>query len=237
MNLKNKRVFITGASGDIGKAILELIRKENSNISIQSHKNDLKAKTNELMIKSDFTIKDQIETMINQVKNHLGNIDVYINTVGVEVADKDQLDTSKWKDLFDINLFGAIECTRHILPLLSDNGVIVHITALSGIPGIVFESSLAYSVAKAGLIKFTENLALMLAPHKRAFCVTPGYTITRMWDNFTPKQKSECVDLMPIKRFIQPAEVAQFTIDLIKNDAITGGNFVIDGGLHLKTLI
>jgi NAD(P)-dependent dehydrogenase (short-subunit alcohol dehydrogenase family) len=240
MELKDKVVLVTGSSGGMGQAILAALSQESSDIIAQYRQKKVDIGSTEKVspIQTDFLNISDITKMFQTIKDQFGHLDVLINTVGIEESAPDQLDTSKWENIFQVNLFGAIECARQAIPLMEKNGgVIVNIASLAGIEGIVFKSSLAYSVSKAALIKFTENLALMMSPTIRAFTVTPGYTETPIWDGFSAKQKKECADAMPIERFIQPDEIAHFILNAVKNDAITGGNYIIDGGLRLKNVI
>ncbi len=235
---KDKRaILITGATGGIGSAILKEL--EGNDQTIFAHGNSQKETSSfsprVIPLKADFANIADIDSMFTSLHKVTKKLSVFINTVGIEETAPDPLDTREWKRTFDVNLFGAVECTKRVLPLMEkDGGVIVHIASLAGTQGIVFRNSLAYSIAKAGLLKFTENLALMKAPKIRVFSVTPGYTITPIWNSFTNEEKHTCMKMVPIQRFIQPSEVAKFVVNLISNSAVTGGNYTIDGGLQLK---
>jgi NAD(P)-dependent dehydrogenase (short-subunit alcohol dehydrogenase family) len=67
--------------------------------------------------------------------------------------------------------------------------------------------------------------------------ISPGYTDTPIWKTFDDALKKQAIANVPIKRFIRPEEIADFVITVIKNDAITGVNLSITGGLHLKSII
>jgi len=58
-----------------------------------------------------------------------------------------------------------------------------------------------------------------------------------MWNHFDETLKKQAIDSVPIKRFIRPSEIAQFVISMVKNDAVTGINFTVAGGLNLKSII
>lgn len=235
----HRTILITGAAGGIGSALTEAFIDEDTTLLLHSHDREIKHSSPHIHnFKADFADKTEISRMFSNICRSVKDIDVFINTVGIEEAAADQLDTEAWKRLFEINLFGAVECTRNVLRLMErKGGVIVHITSLAGVGGIVFKNSLAYSIAKAGLLKFTENLSLMTKPNIRVLSVTPGYTITPIWNSFTNEEKKACTKMVPIQRFIQPKEVAAFIINLIDSQAVTGGNYTIDGGLHLKECI
>ena len=234
-----RTILITGASGGIGTALVDNLITSKSTLLLHSNTHTINRTAEHIVpLKADFTHVSEIEQMFQTIRETVPSLDVFINTVGLVENARDPLGTSKWKKTFEINLLGAVECTRRVLPLMKKRGgVIVHIASLAGAEGFVLRDLLAYSVAKAGLLKFTEHLSLMTAPKIRVFSVTPGYVITPIWNSFTNEEKKECTKIVPIQRFIQPKEVAKFVVDLVNNDAITGGDYTIDGGLHLRECI
>lgn len=234
MDIQNKIVLVTGGRGGIGSTVADAFSKEGAKVLIHSSKSSSVYPT----FSADFKHAQAIAKMFENIKNEYGRIDMLINTVGIEEAEEDQLDTLKWGNIFAINLFGVVETSRHAIKLFGEEGgFIANISSIMGNRGVVGENSLAYSVAKAGLQKFSENIALMYAPKVRVVSIAPGYTLTPMWNSFPEEDKEKCKDAMTIKRFIQPQEVAEFIVSLAKNGAITGGNYTIDGGLHLKSII
>ena len=234
MNLENKIVLVTGGNGGIGSTVADAFAKEGAKVLIHSSKFSAKYPT----FYADYKHPQAIAEMFEKIKSEYGRIDMLINTVGIEEAAEDQLDTLRWGNVFAINLLGAVEVSRHAIKLFGEEGgFIAHISSIMGNFGIVGENSLAYSVAKAALQKFSENIALMYAPKVRVVSVSPGYTLTPMWNSFPEEDRKKCKEAMAIKRFIQPEEVAEFIVSLAKNEAITGGNYTIDGGLHLKSIM
>jgi 3-oxoacyl-[acyl-carrier protein] reductase len=117
------------------------------------------------------------------------------------------------------------------------NGVVVLISSVAGNSGTVFTGgSLSYAVSKAALNKFGEELSMMVAPNKRVVTISPGYTLTKMWNPFSEKEKQEAVEGVPLKRFIKPEEIAHTVIAVLENDAITGQNIIVDAGLVLREI-
>lgn len=226
MDLRDKIILVTGATGGIGSSVVSLLERESSKVIKHSSKI------------ANYTHTDEIIRMFEDIKKEYGKLDILINTVGIENTNDDQLDTSKWEEMFKVNLFGAAECSKQAINLMNGGGVIVHIASIMGNGGIVCKSSLAYSITKAGLQKLSENLALMYSQKGiRVFSVSPGYTDTPIWSSFNENQKQDAKDDMPIKRFIKPEEVVKYIVDCVENDAITGVNMTLSGGLNLKSII
>ncbi len=236
MDLQNKNVLVTGASGGIGKAIANELTKRGCNVARHYNLNEIKE--DRFSIQADITKKDEIRKMFEMIREKYKHLDILINTIGIEEAFDDQLDTDTWQRTFQINLFGIVECVRYSLPLMKDRkGVIVNISSIMGNAGIVGLNSLAYSTSKAALQKFSENLSLMLSPDIRVVSISPGYTETPIWNSFNDEQKNEAIGSVPIRRFIKSEEIAKFVVSVCNNNAITGGNYIIAGGLNLKSII
>jgi NAD(P)-dependent dehydrogenase (short-subunit alcohol dehydrogenase family) len=121
--------------------------------------------------------------------------------------------------------------------LVVGGGVIINISSIAGKPGVAyFGESLSYSISKAALNTFSENLAAMLAPRIRVVSISPGYTLTPMWNLTSDKEKKDYENQVPLKRFVMPEEIAQMVISVSENEAITGTNIVIDAGLTLREI-
>lgn len=238
MELKDKVILVTGASGGIGSALATDLSRESCQLVLHSHNQDI-ANDKGFTIKADFASPEEIQAMYQTINSNFGGVDVVINTVGIEVSVGDQLDTKEWQKMFTTNLFGLVESNRQAIQFMKPKGgVIVNISSIMGNPGMVGEVSLGYSVTKAAIQKFSENAALMFAKDNiRIFSVSPGYTDTPIWRDFDETLKTQAISNVPIKRFIKPSEISQFILALVKNDAVTGTNFTIAGGLNLKSLI
>ena len=97
-------------------------------------------------------------------------------------------------------------------------------------------SASAYSAFKAALDSYTQNLAKDLAPRILVNAIAPGRTATPMWGSPDEEKQKELGKVHLIKRMIQPEEVADAVLFLIRNDAVCGEILTIDGGMGLVTL-
>lgn len=246
MELKDRVVLVTGASGGIGGAIARAFALRGSKLAVHARtqasadeiKNDLKVQGFDVTsIGANFRKSKEIREMFKTICSQFHCLDILVNVSGIERTYMDPLDTKQWKEVLDVNLFGAIECSREFLQKCGTEGVIINISSIAGKPGLAYYGdSLSYSISKAALNTFTENLAVMVAPHVRVVSISPGYTLTPMWHFSSDKEMQKYADEVPLKRFIQPEEIAQMVISVAENDAVTGTNIVIDAGLTLKEL-
>ena len=246
MKLRGKVVLITGASGGIGGAIArrfarrgaKLILHSRDGASVEEVKKELcDKKVDCVSVAADFRKLKEIAAMFEEIRKKFSSLDIIVNVSGVERVYADPLDTHEWKEVFDVNLFGAVECSREALKMMNGGGVIINISSIAGKPGVAyFGDSLSYSISKAALNTFSENLAIMLAPRIRVVSISPGYTLTPMWNWSSEKEKEEYESRVPLRRFVMPGEIAQAVVAVAENDAITGTNIVVDAGLSLKEI-
>lgn len=242
MNLKNKIVLITGASGGIGMAIAKafgeqgaelILHYANTKINIDTLQNELAAiGVKSFAVRADFRKREDIKRMFGKVSDRFSRIDILVNNAGIYRSHKEVFDTSLWEDEMRVNFFAAVECSGFSLKLMKNKGVVINISSVYGVDKFTEDfRELPYAISKTALNKFTEMMAAQYAPKIRVVSVNPGYVITPIWKSVSNKDKKQAVSQVPIKRFINPEEVASLVVELARNEAITGSQFIIDGGL------
>jgi len=145
-------------------------------------------------LECDVTKQADVNAAIDYCLSNYGQIDVLVNNAGVEgAAPIEELDDETWETAIAVNLTGAMRMSRAVLPFLPErDGVIVNIASALGIAGC--GSFAAYSASKAGLIGFTQSLAMEQAPHGiRAVCVAPALVHTPMLHRHMDHQTPEIV--------------------------------------------
>lgn len=246
MKLKDKIVLVTGASGGIGEAIAKAFAKKGSRLILHGrNEGSIKElgkqvggdKVEYMRAVADFRKVKEISEMFEKIRKKYQSLDVLVNVSGIERMYMDPLDTQEWKEVLDVNLFGAVECSREALRMMNSGGVIINISSIAGKVGVAFTGgSLPYAISKAALNTFSENLAAMVAPRIRVVAISPGYTLTPMWEMYTEEEKEACLEDVLLHRFVTPKEIAQTVVAVAENDAITGTNIVVDAGLTLKEI-
>ena len=236
--LTGKNVLITGISGGIGLAAAKRFLAAGARVcgSYRTWKPCLEELGPEaVLFQMDTENLDEISGILKSQIRAFGGIDVLVNCIGITHPEPlFSANASAWENVVRSNLFSAMRITQAaIIPLVSrKKGAIIHISSIFGTVGGVGQSS--YCASKAGLDAMTRALCLELAGKKiRVNTVAPGYVETEMTESFTPDQRRECEETVPLKRFGKPEEVAALCEFLASDDAeyITGQTFVIDGGL------
>jgi short-subunit dehydrogenase len=188
---ENKVFFITGASSGIGKAISILLSKEKCSLALLARRTELLNQLSEQLndapaeVKTftcDVTDTNAVETVINKVKEQFGHIDVAILNSGVGYkASAENINTEKAKDVFDVNLFGIINCLEFLVPdfIKAKSGMIAGVTSLAdsrGWPGSGF-----YCASKAAAGKLLESLRVELKKYNiNVITIKPGFVKTEL---------------------------------------------------------
>jgi len=171
----------------------------------------------------DVTQQADVNAAIDKCMSNFGQIDILVNNAGVEgAAPLEDLDDATWELAIAVNLTGAMRMSRAVLPFLPEkDGVIVNIASALGIAGC--GSFAAYSASKAGLIGFTQSLAMEQAPNGiRAVCVAPALVHTPMLHRHMDHQTPEIVEQIDACHPLgigAPQDVANAVAFLASSDA------------------
>ena len=253
LNLKSRKVLITGAGDGIGRALALAFAKEGAQVAVCARSQDrLDSLADEiegaghLFVSADLGKAEGVETFHENVTQQLGQVDVLINNVGaiLKLANFFELTDQDWEDSFQINLMSAVRLTRLCIPSLKQSTCsrIINISSIAaGNPQEVFPH---YSAMKAGLSNFTVSLAQTLAADKILVnSISPGPVWSKSWEDeaqnsSSPEQaKKEIMqqtgETIPLKRMGMPEDLTGLALFLASEQStwITGTNFTVDGGL------
>ncbi len=241
--MKQKTVFITGASRGIGAACARRFAKAGYYVFIncRSSIQDLLDLKNELLsdgwnceaLPGDVSDPVQVEKIFSVIRQTKGGLDVLVNNAGIawlglltDMTNKD------WDRMIGTNLSSAFYCSRAAIPYMvsQKQGRIINISSMWGRTGASCE--VAYSAAKAGLNGLTMALAKELAPSNiQVNAVACGVIDTAMNGCLTEEDKCCLRDEIPAGRFGTPEETADFIFDLAENHPyMTGQILGFDGG-------
>jgi NAD(P)-dependent dehydrogenase (short-subunit alcohol dehydrogenase family) len=194
-------------------------------------------------IVTDVTDLLAIDSLVTQVKDEFGKIDVLFVNAGVfNPAPVGQISEEMFDMQMEINFKGAVFTTEKFLPVINDGGSILSsINAYTGMPNTAI-----YGASKAALNAYTRTASTELAPRKiRVNSVNPSPTYTPIFGKtgMAEDQLNEFAGAMqnriPLKQFGQPEDIAKLVTFLASDDAsfITGGEYNIDGGININPLL
>ena len=190
-----KRIIVTGASNGIGEAIArKLADNDYQVILVARNKEKLETITHEINKKSsktayfyqvDVSKEDQVERMINDVKENIGSIYGYINNAGVMLnSEVTKGDTASWDQMIDINIKGVLYGTSLVIPdmIANESGHIINIASVSGFE--VTKTNTVYSATKFAVRAISQGLEKELArTGVRITNVSPGMVETKLSPN------------------------------------------------------
>lgn len=242
INLKNKKVFITGGTSGIGLSILENFYKLESDIfTIGTNVENLKTIQNNFpKIKtSNFNLENhqKIEELVKEAKEKLGGLDIVINNAGIT---KDNLairmSDEEWNKVININLTAVFLICKYSIKVMmkQDSGTIINISSIVGHTGNFGQAN--YSSAKAGIIAMSKSLAKEYAKKNiRVNCISPGFIDTKMTKSINEEFKKKLIENIPMGKLGNGNDIANCAIFLASDlsSYITGETIHVNGGMYM----
>lgn len=242
INLKNKKVFITGGASGIGLSILENFYKLEADIfTIGTNVENLKTIQNNFpKIKtSNFNLENhqKIEELVKEAKEKLGGLDIVINNAGIT---KDNLairmSDEEWNKVININLTAVFLICKYSIKVMmkQDSGSIINISSIVGHTGNFGQAN--YSSAKAGIIAMSKSLAKEYAKKNiRVNCISPGFIDTKMTKNINEEFKKKLMENIPMGKLGNGNDIANCAIFLASDlsSYITGETIHVNGGMYM----
>ncbi|MDF2606621.1 MAG: Dehydrogenase [Bacillales bacterium] len=234
-----KKVFITGASSEIGVEIIKLIINEDYFIYAQYNSRvESLAKfniySNINFIKCDFSNNDELNLLYKSLNI---DIDIFINICGKELEGLfTDFDDVAYEVLTKVNLLTPISILKRFIPNMVNNkyGKIVFITSIWGEIGAANE--VMYSTLKGAQNTFVKSLSKELAPSNiNVNAISPGAVDTKMLKNLEPIDIEILKSEIPLNRLAEPKEIANLIEFMIneKSNYITGQVIGINGGWNI----
>jgi 3-oxoacyl-[acyl-carrier protein] reductase len=234
--------IVTGGGKGIGAACCQALFMEGFRVGVhyrhsrESACNILSGFENEgFLLQADLTLPDQIDTMINRIKDEAGRVDVLVNNAGMCINDSIH---SMRIDDFDTQrsiLRGIWYLTKKILRgfmLRQSSGRIINISSVVGHTGNA--GQIPYTMEKAGLDAMTKSLAKELSGRNILVnSVAPGFIDTDMTGVLSETLKERILSGIPLGRIGRPEEVAEVVSFLAsKGGYINGSVLHVNGGMY-----
>ena len=243
MNLKNKKIIITGATGGIGYSLVKKFNELGSIIlatgTNQEKLDKLKNEFKDINIKQfKLDQHSKIEEFIDYCHNDLGGLDVLINNAGITLDNLAiRLTDESWKKVIDINLTSTFLMCKHTVKKMLKNkyGKIINITSIVGHTGNVGQAN--YAASKAGIVGFSKSLAIEYAKKKiNINCISPGFIKTEMTDKIDDEFKKILIAKIPSGDLGTGQDIANCAAFLSSDmsDYITGETIHVNGGMYMS---
>ena len=254
MELTERVALVTGGGTGIGKAVAWAMAREGARVALAARDTgrleavagEFQAEGHEaLAVPLDVRDPAGIRDCVHAIRERWGRVHILVNNAGVSgMTPMDGEDDSLWRAIVDTNLTGVYLLTKAVLEIMSNDGGgrVINMSSVLGkfgVPGYA-----AYCASKHGLIGFTRALALELVSRGitvNALC--PGWVDTEMSragiEQIAAQQgtdpasfKRQALEAVPIRRFLDPEEIARFAVYLASDKAsgITGQALNICGG-------
>ena len=242
MNLKNKKIIITGATGGIGHSLVKKFYEFGSIVLATGTNQDkldkLKMEFKNIKTKQ-FKLDEhsEIEKFIDSCYLELEGIDVLINNAGITMDNLSiRLTDENWKKVIDINLTSTFLMCKHSIKKMLKNkqGKIVNITSIVAHTGNVGQAN--YVASKAGIIGFSKSLAIEYAKKKiNVNCISPGFIKTEMTDKINEEFKKMLTAKIPSGNLGNVEDVANCAVFLASDmsDYVTGETIHVNGGMYM----
>jgi short-subunit dehydrogenase len=193
MKLAGKVAVITGASMGIGEEIAKLFAREGAKLvlcsrdlsRLEAARQRIGAGENSISVACDVGRRDQVDTLMSAALKKFGRIDILVNNAGFGLNDSlAELDMAQCRQLFETNLFGAMECMQAAIPIMQrqGGGDIVNISSVSGHIAMPYMS--VYAASKHGMQAIGRAARMELKKQNiNVLTVSPGYIATDFGKN------------------------------------------------------
>ncbi|MES2262234.1 MAG: SDR family oxidoreductase [Pseudomonadota bacterium] len=243
--LEGKIALITGGTSGIGLATARLFREQGAQLVLTGRDAERIAAAaeefgdNALVLRSEAGNLQDIDALMDQVKERFGRLDVlFLNAAVTNPAPIEHVTEAMFDEVVNVNFKGEFFTIQKALPLMETGAAIVVTTSITNQTGSPAFS--VYGASKAALRSLVQSLSLALIPQGiRINAICPGPIDTGGFQRLPLPQevhsavKADISGRSPIKRFGTPEEVAKVALFLASDDStyVVGEEIVVDGGI------
>jgi NAD(P)-dependent dehydrogenase (short-subunit alcohol dehydrogenase family) len=239
--LAGRVCVVTGASGGIGAATVELFQAEGAKVAGIDL---LDGAPGDLALQADVTVEVQVAEALGRARAELGRIDVLFNNAGIAPDDDGStLETSleAWERVQRVNLASVFLCCKHGIPHLLENdgpdrGSVINTASFVAVMGSA-TSQASYTASKGGVLALSRELGVEFAKRGvRVNALCPGPVDTPLLRELfakDPEKAARRLVHVPMGRFARADEIARAALFLASEDSsyVTASTFLVDGGL------
>ena len=244
-NLKGRVALVTGASSGLGVRFAEVLAREGAAVALVARRTDrlaaVKTRIEQaggraIAVGADVLDRNAMARAFDEAEKAFGTVTILVNNAGVAHSGRAvELPEAEWRRVVGTNLdavfFWAQEAARRMLAA-GTGGAIVNVASVLGFG--VSKGTVAYAVAKAGVIQLTKALGLELAfKGVRVNAIAPGWIVTEMNRDYLLSAQGAAIKReIPVGRFGEERDLDGALL-LLASDAgrfIAGATIVVDGG-------
>jgi 3-oxoacyl-[acyl-carrier protein] reductase len=247
--LAGLHAVVTGASSGIGRAIAETFAVEGAAVLLTHRASPERAREvadaiqarggRALVAQADLGTRDACERLVEEAREQLGRLDVWVNNAGVDVLTGEAA-AWEWERKLDallaVDLKGTIACSYaagEVMRGQEGGGTIVNMSWDHVTTGMAGDDPQLFAAVKGGVLAFSKSLARRLAPAVRVNVLCPGWIETRFAEEADRDFHRSVAEGTPLGRWGRPQDVAAAALYLASPDAafLTGQAINVNGGV------
>ncbi len=246
LDFTDKTVLITGSSRGIGAELIKAFGKRRAQCVVNyvtdpggQNKSDAESVARELkdplVIECDVTKPEQVESMMKQIQDRHGGLDVLVNNSGI-ISDRTikKMPMEEFESVLRVNLTGTFTVTQKAAAILRNGGRIVNLSSVSGQMGLFGQAN--YSSSKAAIIALTKVSAREFARQNITVnAIAPGFIDVGMSKALPEEVTENFIKQIPLGRLGDVNEIVDAVIFLASSMAsyITGHVLNVNGGFYM----
>jgi len=246
LDFSNKVVLVTGSSRGIGAEMTKAFGKRGAKCVVNyftdpqgQNKADADAIAKELkeplVIDCDVTQPMQVETMMKQIQDRHGGLDILVNNSGI-IRDRTikKMSMEEFESIVRVNLTGTFNVIQKAMPILRNGGRVINMSSVSGQMGLFGQAN--YSSSKAAIIALTKVSARELARQNITVnAIAPGFIDVGMSKGMPDEVTENFKKQIPLGRLGDVREIVDVALFLASPMAsyITGQVLNVNGGFYM----
>lgn len=245
--LDGKTAIVTGSSSGIGREIALELARGGANLVLHCAKSvdrmnrvrqEIESMGREVKtIQANFLQAQGVESFLDQLKTQNVSPDILVNNAGIDLLTGEQKHwdfQQKWDALIKVDVKTCMQLSKTIGQQMVEqgSGVILNIGWDQAERGMEGDSGELFAASKNAIMGFSRSLALSLAPVVRVNCIAPGWIRTAWGDVASEQWQQRVINETPLKRWGEPADIANLARFLVSDSAsyLTGQVIYANGG-------
>ena len=246
LDFSGKVALITGSSRGIGAEMIKVFGKRGAHCVVNyvadgqgqnkaDAANVAKELNDPLVIECDVTQPDQVESMMMEIGDKRGGLDILVNNSGI-ISDRTikKMSMEQFESVVRVNLTGTFTVTQKAAAILHNGGRIVNLSSVSGQMGLFGQAN--YSSSKAAIIALTKVSAREFARQNITVnAIAPGFIDVGMSKGLSEEVTANFIKQIPLGRLGDVNEIVDAALFLASPMAsyITGHVLNVNGGFYM----